>query len=94
MVRDARGDLSPGDSSTSMGNYVIIDYDDGTVGRYLHLQEVSVEAGWGVGAGEQIAESNETGRTEGAHLHYDFQFQDEEGWTYGDFTLEHMRCGG
>ena len=94
VVREARGDLPSGDSSTTMGNYVIIDYDDGTVGRYLHLQAVSVETGWGVGAGEQIAESNSTGRgITGPHLHYDFEFEDEEGWTYGDVKLEHMSCG-
>ena len=87
------GNLPVDDVSTTMGNYVIIDYDDGTVGRYLHLKSVSVQAGWGVAAGDNIGESNATGRgITGPHLHYDFRFEDEEGWAYGDFALEHDRC--
>ncbi len=92
QVRSARGDLPRGDSSTSMGNYVIIDYDDGTVGRYLHLLSVFVEGGWSVAAGDKIAESNQTGRTDGVHLHYDFAYRDDDGEHYGDVALEHPDC--
>ena len=92
QVRSARGDLPRGDSSTSMGNYVIIDYDDGTVGRYFHLLSVFVEGGWSVAAGDKIAESNQTGRTDGVHLHYDFAYRDDDGEHYGDVALEHPDC--
>ena len=84
--------LPEGDRTTTTGNYVIIDYDDGSVGRYLHLLTVSVEAGWGVGAGDQIGTSNATGSTiTGAHLHYDHH-EDRDRNDPGDPAVEHGSC--
>ena len=62
------------DNATSTGNYIEIEYDDGHVGRYLHLKRnaVYVDEEQRVSAGDRIAESNETGDPiGGAHLHYD-----------------------
>jgi len=70
-------------NATSTGNYIKIVYDDGDVGRYLHLKRnaVFVKRDQRVSAGDRIAESNETGNPiKGAHLHYDHQ----EGQKYLD----------
>ena len=52
------------------GNYIRIDYDDGTQGAYIHLQDVHVVEGQRVEAGAYIGTSNSTGAARGAHLHY------------------------
>lgn len=55
------------------GNFIRIDYDDGTQGVYLHLQSVEghlKKTGTRVFAGELVGLSNSTGYSFGAHLHY------------------------
>ena len=71
VVREVARGLPERDRTTSRGNYIIVDYDDGSQGRYLHLLSVSVEEGWSVGAGDLVGYSNDTGRSTGPHLHYD-----------------------
>jgi murein DD-endopeptidase MepM/ murein hydrolase activator NlpD len=53
-------------------NYVIIEHEDKTLGRYFHLKHkgVKVKLGQVVKKGELIALSGNTGRTSGAHLHF------------------------
>ncbi len=53
-------------------NYVIIEHEDKTLGRYFHLkhQGAKVKLGQVVKQGELIALSGNTGRTSGAHLHF------------------------
>ena len=61
-------------NATSTGNFVKIKYEDGDVGRYLHLKQgaVEVKRGQKMSAGSYIAQSNATGRgITGPHLHYD-----------------------
>jgi murein DD-endopeptidase MepM/ murein hydrolase activator NlpD len=52
-------------------NYIFILHADGSVAFYAHLRQdgVLVEFGDRVEAGDQIAESGNSGRTAGAHLH-------------------------
>ena len=52
------------------GNFIRIDYDDGTQGVYLHLENVHVVRGDAVLLGEVIGTSNDTGTSSGPHLHY------------------------
>lgn len=92
VVHDLHRGLPEGDRTTTRGNYVTIDYDDGSVGRYLHLLKVTVEVGWGVEAGDRIGESNATGSTiGGAHLHYDHH-EDRARREPGDPAVEHANC--
>lgn len=55
---------------TGNGNFVRINYDDGTQGVYLHLWTVSVSGGDRVSPGRIIATSDDTGNSTRPHLHY------------------------
>ncbi|SFA90282.1 peptidoglycan DD-metalloendopeptidase family protein [Azotobacter beijerinckii] len=61
-----------GRSPNPGGNQVRILHDDGTMGVYLHLQEGSVRVSEGqrVQVGMPIANSGNTGRSTGPHLHF------------------------
>ena len=73
IVAHIEMDLPDNDDSTSRGNFVAINYFDGESGRYLHLKQeaVFVEPSDSVTQGQLIALSNNTGLSDGAHLHYD-----------------------
>lgn len=53
------------------GRVVFIDHGGGVVTRYAHLSKIEVRAGDTVAAGEQIGRLGSTGRTTGAHLHFE-----------------------
>lgn len=53
------------------GNCVEVRYADGTLARFLHLDEVLVKAGQHVKSGQSVATSGNTGRSSGPHLHYE-----------------------
>ena len=59
-----------GGKGTLRGNFVRVNYKDGTQGVYLHLKSVSVSVGDPVSVGQKLGTSNNTGKTTGAHLHY------------------------
>ncbi|HQK17575.1 MAG TPA: M23 family metallopeptidase, partial [Polyangiaceae bacterium] len=54
------------------GNYVRIDYNDGTSALYCHLQlnSIMVSVGQQVSCGQQIARSASSGNSSGPHLHF------------------------
>lgn len=62
------------------GHYVVLDGADGNDYAFMHLRRgsIPVVAGQRVAAGEQIAEVGNSGRSFGAHLHF-------EVWTGGWF---------
>lgn len=51
------------------GNYIDIEFEDGTVSRYGHLNSVSASTGQQVSAGDVVALSGNTGQSTGPHLH-------------------------
>ncbi|WP_234493948.1 peptidoglycan DD-metalloendopeptidase family protein [Vibrio maritimus] len=53
------------------GNYITIRHTDNYLSRYLHLSKILVLVGDEVHAGQKIAQSGNTGRTTGAHLHFE-----------------------
>jgi murein DD-endopeptidase len=57
------------------GKYVVIDYTGPYSSRFLHLSKILVKKGQKVKRGQVIALSGNTGRTTGAHLHYELHIR-------------------
>jgi murein DD-endopeptidase MepM/ murein hydrolase activator NlpD len=53
------------------GRCVFIDHGNGVITRYAHMQKVEVKEGDRVVAGARIGALGSTGRTTGAHLHFE-----------------------
>jgi len=54
------------------GRYLILRHEDGSATPYAHLQETKVAEEDTVDQGDVIALSNNTGRTTGPHLHFEY----------------------
>ena len=52
------------------GNCVEVQYQDGTLAKFLHLNENLVQPGQRVTAGTVVGKSGNTGHSTGPHLHY------------------------
>ena len=53
------------------GNYVVIKHANGAQTLYAHMNTVSIGAGEKVSQGEQIGSVGNTGKSTGAHLHFE-----------------------
>lgn len=53
------------------GKYLQIKHDAGVTTFYAHCNELCVQQGQSVAAGEKVAESGETGNATGPHLHFE-----------------------
>jgi murein DD-endopeptidase MepM/ murein hydrolase activator NlpD len=58
---------------------------------YLHLSRVKVKRGQTIKAGQQIAESGNTGRTFAPHLHYEMQNRNNKKTIYNPFTSKYHK---
>ncbi len=58
------------------GNYVEIDHGNGYTTAYAHLQSFLVKPGESVEQGQIIGQVGNTGRSTGAHLHYEIRLND------------------
>jgi hypothetical protein len=65
-------------ATDSAGNFVEIEHDDGTIARYAHCQQGSIEVQVGeqVEGGQPIARSGYTGNADRPHLHFDVSTRD------------------
>ncbi len=52
------------------GNYIIITHRTGLESHYLHLSKIGVKAGQQIRRGDRIGEMGNSGRSTGAHLHF------------------------
>jgi murein DD-endopeptidase MepM/ murein hydrolase activator NlpD len=71
VVAVAAGVVTWTGSKTGYGELVEISHDDGYVTRYAHNKENLVRAGDVVRKGEAIALMGSSGRSTGAHVHYE-----------------------
>ena len=55
------------------GKYIVLKHGRKYTTRYLHLSKIYVHRGQNVKMGSLIGKTGNTGRTTGAHLHYEFQ---------------------
>ncbi|TNE84400.1 MAG: M23 family peptidase [Deltaproteobacteria bacterium] len=55
------------------GNCVEVQYNDGTLARFLHLSETTVKPGQSVTKGTKLGLSGNTGRSTAPHLHYELE---------------------
>ena len=59
------------------GNAIDIDHGYGIVTRYGHLSKINVVVGQLVTQGQTIGVQGSTGRSTGAHVHYEVRYKDE-----------------
>lgn len=61
--------------NSAYGNAVMIKHDDGTWTAYAHLESVAsgIKVGVRVSQGQQLGISGSTGRSSGAHLHFEMR---------------------
>lgn len=59
------------DHYASYGNMIDVDHGNGLMSRYAHLSKSLVKVGDVVMKGQKIAEVGNTGRSTGAHLHFE-----------------------
>jgi murein DD-endopeptidase MepM/ murein hydrolase activator NlpD len=60
-----------GNPCCSYGLYVVLEHHDGAESLYAHLQSVEVREGQEVAQGQLLGRSGNTGRSTGAHLHFE-----------------------
>lgn len=63
--------------SGGYGNMIDIEHGDGLVTRYGHLSQIGVRVGQLVAVGDIIGAVGSTGRSTGAHLHFEVRRDDE-----------------
>ena len=67
----AAGTVITSEASSSRGNYIVIQHPNGIQSWYLHLQKSGVTKGDQVIKGQTIGKLGSTGRSTGAHLHFE-----------------------
>ena len=60
-------------STNKMGNYVVIDFNDGNTAIYAHMDRINVSIGQFVKTGELIGTSGQSGDAKFPHLHFSFK---------------------
>ena len=73
----APGRVSAAEFAGGYGNMVEIDHGHGVVTRFGHLARIAVRPGQRVAAGDVLGLVGSTGRSTGAHLHYETRIDGE-----------------
>ncbi len=73
VTAPARGTVVLAEPMTIRGNAVIIDHGRGVLTGYWHLSELYVSEGDAISPGDSIGRVGTTGRSTGAHLHWELQ---------------------
>ncbi|MBL0690229.1 MAG: M23 family metallopeptidase [Alphaproteobacteria bacterium] len=72
-----QGTVSYASSMGSYGKTVVVKHGLGFSTMYAHLDEILVKKGDFVNSGDIIAETGNTGRSTGPHLHYEIRFNNQ-----------------
>ncbi len=75
VVAPADGVVVSSGFSSGFGNYIEIDHGNTFLTRYLHLQKRQVKSGERVVRGQVVGLLGNTGRSTGAHLHYEVSYR-------------------
>ncbi len=59
------------------GNMVDVDHGNGVTTRYAHLSAILVSAGQTIASGAVVGRLGSSGRSTGAHLHYEVRYNDQ-----------------
>lgn len=76
VLASAAGKVITAQSSSTAGNFIVIDHGNGMKTRYLHLKSFAVSVGQQVTQGQVIGYLGSTGRSTGPHLHFEIQVND------------------
>ncbi|QBH95377.1 hypothetical protein EKN56_02530 [Limnobaculum zhutongyuii] len=76
VVSTGEGEVVIAKYSPSAGNYIVIRHKNSYETYYMHLSKLMVQPGQKVSRGQKIALSGNTGRSTGAHLHYELRVND------------------
>ncbi|MGO5066005.1 MULTISPECIES: M23 family metallopeptidase [unclassified Clostridium] len=60
-----------------LGKYIILDHGQGIETKYAHLNKIKVKKGEEIKKGKTIAESGNTGKSTGAHVHFEVIYMGE-----------------
>ena len=75
IISPSQGKVILAGKFSDYGNAVVIDHGFGVTTRYGHLSEVKVKEGQMVKQGDVIALQGNSGRSTGAHLHYEVRYK-------------------
>lgn len=75
IISPSKGKVILAGQFSGYGNAIVIDHGFGVTTRYGHLSAVKVAAGQMVKQGDVIALQGSTGRSTGAHLHYEVRYK-------------------
>jgi murein DD-endopeptidase MepM/ murein hydrolase activator NlpD len=73
----AAGEVLEAGYDAARGNYIVIGHRNGLKSAYFHLHRIAVKEGESVKRGEQIGLLGSTGRSTGAHLHFQIMQEDK-----------------
>lgn len=73
VVAAAAGVVTFAGTQSGYGTHVEVRHGDGAVTTYSHLSAIEVAVGEPVRAGQEIADSGNTGRSTGPHLHFELR---------------------
>jgi murein DD-endopeptidase MepM/ murein hydrolase activator NlpD len=71
VLAAADGVVTFAGEESGYGTHLEVRHADGTITTYSHLSKIDVVVGQAVRAGQQIAESGNTGHSTGPHLHFE-----------------------